>query len=108
MSAWEEVGDEDLSINKTLRSEQYMRKIDQQLERAVADSDLEGSHENSYFFPFSRQSIYSSMMPVSFNYTLMNSASLLSTVVSSTVNFKVPLEHETKLSKLRDCLVVEP
>jgi hypothetical protein len=40
-------------------------------------------NNSTYFLPFNRQSIYSSMMPLSFNFTLMNHVSLHSTIISS-------------------------
>lgn len=36
--------------------------------------------KSNYYLPFSRQKMYSTMMPISFNVTLMNSDSMISKI----------------------------
>jgi hypothetical protein len=65
--------------------------------------------KNNYFLPFSRQSVYASMMPVSFNYTLMNSLSILSKITHYEVTYSLPTSSESDLSlaTLNKCMQVE-
>ena len=47
--------------------------------------------KNTYFLPFSRQTVYATMMPLSFNISVMNSESMLSKIV----------EHKITLEKVK-------
>lgn len=49
---------------------------------------MTSSDKNLYFLPFSRQSIYASMMPISFNLSLMNSESMLSKIVDHKITLQ--------------------
>jgi hypothetical protein len=74
------------SLNKTQQSRKY-------LEDALKPETI-----NSYYLPFSRQSIYSSMMPVSYNLTLMNSESMLSKISGYNVTLNKINRTQTLLS----------
>lgn len=49
---------------------------------------MTSNDKNLYFLPFSRQSIYASMMPISFNLSLMNSESMLSKIVDHKITLQ--------------------
>jgi len=55
----------------------------QQPRSLLHPSRLDLRRNSTYFLPFSRQSVYSSMMPLSFNLTLMNPVSLHSQLLST-------------------------
>ena len=82
--------------NTSSNPEEHLNKTQQSL-KFMEQARSEPEKINSYFLPFSRQSIYSSMMPVSYNLTLMNSESMLSKITGYQVNL-------TKVNKTRSIL----
>ena len=61
-------------------------------------------NNSTYFLPFSRQSVYSSMMPFSLNVTLLNHASLHSTILSSYYDIA---SDSPEQELLRQCLSLQ-
>ena len=53
----------------------------------VHPQKIDMRRNSTYFLPFSRQSVYATMMPLSFNLTLMNQQSLHSQIVAAFYEF---------------------
>lgn len=76
-------------INKTERTQAYFDEIEREknksskitTEAAELITENQDSERNLYFLPFSRQSMYATMMPISFNVSVMNSESMISKIV---------------------------
>ena len=76
-------------INKTERTQAYFDEIEREKNKsnkittsaAEILNDQYDDERNLYFLPFSRQSMYASMMPISFNVSVMNSESMISKIV---------------------------
>ena len=76
-------------INKTERTQAYFDEIEREktksnkITTSAAEilDDQYDDERNLYFLPFSRQSMYASMMPISFNVSVMNSESMISKIV---------------------------
>ena len=84
---------------------------------------LDLRHNSTYFLPFSRQSFYSSMMPISMNTTFINPTSRASAILSHFYDFSilqqmskqedsensdsVEMETEQKLRLLEECLILD-
>jgi hypothetical protein len=54
----------------------------------------------TYFLPFNRQKIYASMMKTAFNVTLSNSASLLSKIVSYSLDYNLLSNQEVNITQI--------
>ncbi len=50
---------------------------------SIHPSRVDLRNNSTYFLPFSRQSVYASMMPISFNVTLLNPSSLHAQLLSA-------------------------
>ena len=86
--------DSEQIINKTEQTQAYLDQIENDKNRFMKATKEEEEptpstdDRNTYFLPFSRQTVYATMMPLSFNISLMNSESMISKIV----DHKITLE----------------
>ena len=72
----------------------------------VHPQKIDMRRNSTYFLPFSRQSVYATMMPLSFNLTLMNQQSLHSQIVAEFYEFSEEREDSEALG-VEKCVQLE-